>query len=78
MKWVKIVHHDKTKVNGEDAGFGIQHDSLIDARGIISKYNLKVIRLHTHIGSGSDPEAWAEAAKVSFEFLRKNFLKDNP
>ncbi len=63
--------HDKTKVNGEDAGFGIQHASLIDAKGIISKYNLKVIRLHTHIGSGSDPEAWAEAAKVSSSFLKE-------
>lgn len=63
--------HEKTSVAGADKGFGIWHENLPDVKSIVSRYNLKVIRVHTHIGSGADPDVWGDAAKRSAEFLHE-------
>jgi diaminopimelate decarboxylase len=38
--------------------------------GIVSKFGLTVERVHTHIGSGSDPEIWQQVAKKSLSFCK--------
>ena len=38
--------------------------------GIVEKYNLTVERIHTHIGSGSDPEIWQQVATRSLSFCK--------
>ncbi|HXK00443.1 MAG TPA: diaminopimelate decarboxylase [Buchnera sp. (in: enterobacteria)] len=45
-------HNKKTNTGGENSKHGIWDTSL--AMSIIKKYNLKLIGLHMHIGSGSD------------------------
>ena len=35
---------------------------------MVEKYGLDVERVHTHIGSGSDPKVWQEVAKKSLSF----------
>ena len=59
--------HDKTKVNGEDAGFEFSMTALSMPRALFQKYNLSYSPSHSY-RFGSDPEAWAEAAKVSSSF----------
>lgn len=63
--------HAKTLVAGPDAGFGIWYDSLHEAKSIISRYTLKVARIHTHIGSGTNPDEWAQVAQTSINLLKE-------
>lgn len=62
----------KTNVGGPSSSFGIWHETLNDAQQILQKYGLHVIRLHTHIGSGTEPSVWVRAAKLSLNIV-KNF-----
>ncbi len=61
-------HTKKTDVGGVTSSFGIWHEKLMDVQAIVSKYNLKVTKVHTHIGSGSDPEVWKAVAKYTLEY----------
>lgn len=56
---------NRTNVGGPASSFGIWHEKLDAVHEIVSRYDLKVIRVHTHIGSGSDPEVWKRAASLS-------------
>ena len=64
----------KTTVGGSDASFGMWYYSMRQATETIQKYNLKVTKVHTHIGSGTDPKMWEEVAKISVDLL--NFFPD--
>jgi diaminopimelate decarboxylase len=62
----------KTNVGGPSSSFGIWH-SLIDdgtVPDMVAKYGLTVERVHTHIGSGSDPEIWQQVASKSLSFCK--------
>ncbi len=65
-------HSVKTNVGGHTSSFGIWHEYTEQVHEICSRYNLNVKRLHTHIGSGTDPAVWQEAIRVSLEII-KNF-----
>lgn len=62
----------KTNVGGPSSSFGIWHELLTDGTvpDIVSKYGLKVERIHTHIGSGSDPGIWQQVASKSLSFCK--------
>ncbi len=62
-------HHKKTTVAGRDSSFGIWHEQLPEAKELLEKNNLRVKRVHTHIGSGTDPETWARVAEHSLGFM---------
>ena len=64
-------HSNRTNVGGPAASFGIWHEYLPDALSIAKKYELGVRRMHTHIGSGSDPEVWERVALMSLEICSK-------
>lgn len=36
---------------------------------IVSRYNLEIVRIHTHIGSGSDPDIWQNVAGLSLNLV---------
>ena len=61
----------KTNVGGPAASFGIWHESLEEVQQIIRDHELKVIRIHTHIGSGSDPHIWQGVALMSLDLVEK-------
>ncbi|PJZ68446.1 diaminopimelate decarboxylase [Leptospira perolatii] len=61
----------KTDVGGKTSSFGIWHEDLSKVQDIVQKYSLKVIRIHTHIGSGSDPEVWKAVAHYTLEIAAK-------
>ncbi len=60
-------HSNRTNVGGPSASFGIWHEYLNEVLAVGSKYGLKFTRLHTHIGSGSDPKVWERVALMSLE-----------
>lgn len=61
----------KTNVGGPASSFGIWHEHLDEADAILAKHRLEVVRIHTHIGSGSDPEVWLRAASLSMAFVER-------
>lgn len=61
----------KTNVGGPASSFGIWHETLDEVRRLISDYDLRVFRIHTHIGSGSDPGVWQRASRLSLDLVRK-------
>jgi diaminopimelate decarboxylase len=61
----------KTNVGGPSSSFGIWYESLSEVRKVAAKYNLKITRLHTHIGSGTDPEVWKKVARMTLDFAVK-------
>lgn len=62
----------KTNVGGPSSSFGIWHELVLDGTvsDIVDKYGLDVERIHTHIGSGSDPGIWQQVATRSLSFCK--------
>ena len=60
----------KTNVGGPDSSFGIWHEWADQVKKITETYKLKVIRIHTHIGSGSDPQVWQEVSASSLALVK--------
>mmetsp|Transcript_23187 Transcript_23187/g.41885 ORF Transcript_23187/g.41885 Transcript_23187/m.41885 type:complete len:484 (-) Transcript_23187:97-1548(-) len=61
----------KTNVGGPSSSFGIWH-TLVETEvvDLVKKYGLTVERVHTHIGSGSDPGIWQQVATQSLQFCK--------
>ncbi len=47
-------HSQKTNTGGEQSKHGIWHEHLDEALALIDRYQLKLVGLHMHIGSGVD------------------------
>jgi diaminopimelate decarboxylase len=60
----------KTNVGGPTASFGIWHELKEDVRSIAQRFNLNIKRVHTHIGSGSDPAVWQTISLLSLNLVR--------
>ena len=41
-----------------------------EVKAIVAKYGLKVVRIHTHIGSGSDPAIWTKISTMSINICK--------
>lgn len=61
----------KTNVGGPASSFGIWHEWLPDVQAIVAEHGLVVERIHTHIGSGSDPAVWQTVANLSLRLVRE-------
>ena len=61
----------KTNVGGPASSFGIWHEQLDEAEAIAARHRLVVVRVHTHIGSGSDPAVWTRVSAMSIELCRR-------
>jgi len=55
----------KTNVGGPSSSFGIWHELMPEVKAIIDEYDLEPARVHTHIGSGSDPAVWTRVSGLS-------------
>ena len=60
-------HSKRTNVGGPAASFGIWHEYISDVHEICKQRDLTVTTMHTHIGSGSDPEVWERVALMSLK-----------
>ena len=55
-------HNNRTNTGGVASSFGIWHEKLDEAFTIANEFDLRLTGLHTHIGSGGDPEIWKRCA----------------
>ena len=61
----------KTNVGGPSSSFGIWHEFVEGpVKKIVEENGLTVERIHTHIGSGSDPAVWQQVALKSLSFCK--------
>ena len=60
-------HNHRTNTGGPASSFGIWHEHLDRVRAIQEQTKVRVTRMHTHIGSGGDPEAWKHCARLSLD-----------
>mmetsp|Transcript_21955 Transcript_21955/g.36769 ORF Transcript_21955/g.36769 Transcript_21955/m.36769 type:complete len:460 (-) Transcript_21955:200-1579(-) len=61
----------KTNVGGPTASFGIWHELIGEVKDSVAKHNLNIERIHTHIGSGSDPEIWQTVSLLSLNLVKE-------
>jgi len=61
----------RTNTGGPASSFGIWHEDFDEAAEIADIYDLNIQRVHTHIGSGSDPEVWKKVALMSLDFVKR-------
>ena len=58
----------KTNVGGPSSSFGIWHEQMDQIKEVAFEYNLKIKRIHSHIGSGTDPEVWKKVARMTLDW----------
>ena len=61
----------KTNVGGPSSSFGIWYELIPQVKDIVEKYKLDIVRIHTHIGSGSDPAIWQKVAGDSIDLCHE-------
>ena len=61
----------RTNTGGPSSSFGIWHEDFEKIFEMVRKYDLNVKRIHTHIGSGSDPEVWKKVALMSLDNVER-------
>lgn len=64
-------HNNRTNVGGPASSFGIWHAQIDEVLAIGAEFELTISGLHTHIGSGGDPEVWKRCAAMTLEIARK-------
>lgn len=64
-------HSQRTNVGGPASSFGIWQEYLGQVKQRAASYGMKINRLHTHIGSGADPDIWQKVAEMSFSIAEK-------
>jgi diaminopimelate decarboxylase len=57
----------RTTTGGPDSSFGIWHEYLDEVKAHAKKFDLRITRLHSHIGSGTDPEEWRRCAQMTLK-----------
>jgi diaminopimelate decarboxylase len=62
---------NRTNTGGPASSFGIWHEYLEDVRTIAKRHDLRLTRLHTHIGSGTDPEVWKRVTRMTLDLAAK-------
>ena len=62
---------NRTNTGGPASSFGIWHEYLDDVLTLAKRYAVKITRLHTHIGSGTDPEVWKRATRMTLDLAAK-------
>lgn len=63
--------NNRTNVGGPSSSFGIWYEWVPRVKELLLKYKLSAIRVHTHIGSGSDPKVWLKVAGMNFDLVRR-------
>ena len=56
---------NRTNVGGPASSFGIWHAYQGKVAELLAEFDLKAVRIHSHIGSGSDPEVWQRVASLN-------------
>src|SRR5262245_14544397 len=60
----------RTNTGGPASSFGIWHESMGEVVAIAQRHRLRVRRLHSHVGSGTDPEVWKRCARMTLDLVQ--------
>jgi diaminopimelate decarboxylase len=58
---------NRTNTGGPASSFGIWHEHLPEVKATARRHGLRLTRLHTHVGSGTDPEVWNRCARMTLD-----------
>jgi diaminopimelate decarboxylase len=61
----------KTNVGGPSSSFGIWHEDFDEVVKIAAAHDLVIVRVHTHIGSGSDAAVWQKVSRMSLDLCER-------
>ncbi|MBJ20636.1 MAG: diaminopimelate decarboxylase [bacterium] len=64
-------HNNRTNTGGPSTSFGIWHERLEEALAIAQEFGLTLSGLHTHIGSGGDPDVWKRCAEMTVDIATR-------
>ena len=64
-------HSKKTNTGGPYSKHGIWYENLDQAKAIAEKYKLRIVGVHTHIGSGGDMEHLSRITGKLVEFAKQ-------
>ncbi|NLA39777.1 MAG: diaminopimelate decarboxylase, partial [Methanomicrobiales archaeon] len=64
-------HANRANVGGPSSSFGIWIDYIDKIKALAKHYDLRISRLHSHIGSGSDPAVWEKVSKMNLDLVRE-------
>jgi len=62
---------NRTNTGGAGSSFGIWHEHLDEAIALAARHRVTIGRLHTHIGSGSDPAVWKRVTRMSLDIAAR-------
>jgi len=62
---------NRTNTGGPASSFGIWHSYLGDVQTVAERYDLRLTRLHSHVGSGTDPEVWKRCTRMTLDLAAK-------
>jgi diaminopimelate decarboxylase len=57
----------RTNTGGPASSFGIWHEYLDDVKSLAARHRLTLRTLHTHIGSGTDPDIWRRVTRMTLD-----------
>jgi len=60
----------RTNTGGPASSFGIWHEAMGEVVAIARRHRLRVRRLHSHVGSGTDPEVWKRCARMTLDLVQ--------
>jgi diaminopimelate decarboxylase len=60
----------RTNTGGPASSFGIWHEAMGEVVAIARRHRLRLRRLHSHVGSGTDPEVWKRCARMTLDLGR--------
>jgi len=61
----------RTNTGGPAASFGIWHEYLDEVKTVAERHRLRITHLHSHVGSGTDPEVWKRCTRMTLELVAK-------
>lgn len=62
---------NRTNTGGPASSFGIWHEYLDAVKETAARHDLRITRLHSHIGSGTDPEVWKRVTVMTLDLVAK-------
>ena len=62
---------NRTNTGGPASSFGIWHEHLGEVKAIAERFDVKITRLHSHIGSGTDPEVYKRVTRMTLDLASK-------
>jgi len=64
-------HNNRTTTGGANSSFGLWNAYLPQALEMAKNADIRITRLHIHIGSGADPKMWGEVIKTALDIVRQ-------